>query len=236
MRLFDELCRTLFPGRCAYCGKVIDPADELCAACARSACRVPLPICFGCGRSKKDCDCGGAHNPYISAFAAPYYYDGEIREAIHRMKFKGKTDTAPVLAHDMADFAREVFRGIHFDLVTYVPMTDREKRERGLNQSLVLARNVADRLQIPLVETMEKLYETQRQRELNRWERCGNVFGAFDVINEDAVDDRRILLCDDVTTTCSTVSECAKMLKIFNAREVFCLTAAVGRPRAEQKG
>jgi ComF family protein len=233
MKLFSALVNVVFPHRCGLCGKVVDPDTELCDNCARMTCRVPTPICFACGRSKKDCDCGGAHGRFVAAFAAPYYYRDAVRDAIHRLKFEGQTDVADTLARDMTEFAKEVFWGVRFDCVTFVPMTSREIRERGFNQSRLLAERVANGLELEAEALLTKLYETQRQRELTGWDRSGNVLGVFDVTSPDRVEGRRILLCDDLTTTRSTLTECAKMMKLYGAREVYCLTAAVGASRSE---
>lgn len=235
-QFFETAKRLFYPQRCAYCGRVIDPFTELCDACAQEVCRVPPPICFACARSKKDCDCGGAHNRFVTAFAAPFYFDGSVRTAIHRLKFSGDTDVAAPLSREMANFACEVFAHVQFDCATFVPMTDREQKERGFNQSRLLCVGAAKALGIPTQPLLCKLYETRRQRELSRWERSGNVLGVFDVVDPSLVAGKRILLCDDVTTSRSTLTECAKMLRIYGAREVFCLTAAVVSPRDNRKG
>ncbi len=236
MKLFSALMTVFFPQRCVYCGKVIDPGETLCGVCAQGACRVPLPVCFACGKAKKDCDCGGAYGRYIAAIAAPYYYEGVIRRAIHRMKFQRQTDTAERLAREMTRFAREVYWGVRFDCVTFVPMTGREMRERGFNQSRLLAEGVAEGLELPLEPLLTKIFETGRQRGLDSLDRSGNVLGVFDVLRPEVVEGRRILLCDDLTTTRSTLNECAKMLILYGAREVFCLTAAVSVSRKNEKG
>ena len=223
----DLLRYTVFPRRCTFCGRVVDPERELCVRCADTPCRILPPICFACGKSKKDCDCGGGHSRFITALAAPFYYAGELRIAIHRMKFKGQKQVAELLAREMASFARQVYWGVHFDAVTFVPMTDKEQRERGFNQSRLLAEGVAKALDLECAALLVKIFETRRQHALPSRERSGNLLGAFDVCGRDAVAGKRILLCDDLSTTHSTLTECAKMLKLYGAREVFCLTACV---------
>ena len=88
-------------------------------------------------------------------------------------------------------------------------------------------------LSLPCEDVLCKIYETARQHDLSRRMRSGNVLGVFDVHAPDVVRDKRILLCDDVCTSGTTLSECAKMLCLYGAREVFCLSATVSFPYAQ---
>lgn len=235
-QVFDLLRRVryvVYPRRCALCGRVVAPGTEICPKCGVSVRRVPLPICPQCGCGKRDCTCGKHRSRFVSAFAAPFYYVGVVREGVRRLKFHAEPEIAEVLGREMARFARKAYAGVLFDMVTFVPMTRRELRERRYNQSELLARAAAQELLLPCVPTLEKLYETDRQRVLDHRRRSGNVFGVFEAIDPQAIRGKRILLCDDLRTTGATLTECAKMLRIRGAREVLCLTAAVGYPKKE---
>lgn len=225
-----------YPRRCALCGKVVAPTQEICSACKASAHRVPLPVCPYCGCGRKDCACEKHRSRFAAAFASPFYYEGCVREGIRRLKFHAEPEIAEALGREMASFARQAYAGVRFDMVTFVPMTRREKRDRRYNQSELLAASAAKALLLPCVPTLEKLYETRRQRTLDHRRRSGNVFGVFEVIDPKSIEGRRILLCDDLRTTGATLTECAKMLRIRGAREVLCLTAAVGYPKRERSG
>lgn len=225
-----------YPRRCAFCGKVVEPQQALCPACAAAAHRVMLPICPYCGCHIRDCACEKHRSRFTAAFAAPFYYDGCVRDAIMRMKFRGEPEIAETLGREMGAFAERVFTGVQIDMVTFVPMTQLELRKRRYNQSELLARATAKELLLPCGATLEKLFETRRQRTLNRLRRSGNVFGVFEVICPQTIEGKRILLCDDLLTTGATLNECAKMLRIRGAREVLCLTAAVNDPKQETIG
>ena len=150
-QLSDLLRRVRFvvyPRRCALCGTVVAPDTEICARCASTAHRVPTPICLHCGCGKRDCACGGRRNRFVAAFASPFYYKGVVREGIRRLKFRAEPDVADVLGREMARFARRAYAGVRFDLVTFVPMTRRELRERRYNQSELLAKAAAEELGI----------------------------------------------------------------------------------------
>ncbi len=240
MRQADELLRRVryvfFPRRCALCGRVVEPDTEICSRCAESAHRVPEPICPHCGCGCRDCTCGKRRSRFAAAFASPFYYEGVVCAGIRRLKFCKEPDVADVLGREMARFVRRAYAGVRFDLVTFVPMTRRELRERGYNQSELLANAAAQELLLPCVPTLEKIYETQRQRSLDQRRRSGNVFGVFEAVDPQAIRGKRVLLCDDLRTTGTTLTECAKMLRIRGAREVLCLTAAVGFPKKKQSG
>lgn len=225
-----------YPRRCALCGAVVAPGAEMCSRCKTSAHRVPPPICPYCGCGKRDCVCEKHRSRFSAAFASPFYYTGVVRKGVRRLKFHAEPDVALVLGREMALCARREYADVRFDLVTFVPMTRREKRERRYNQSELLANAAAEELRLPCVPTLEKIYETNSQRSLDHRRRSGNVFGVFEATDPQAIRDKRILLCDDLRTTGATLTECAKMLRIRGAREVFCLTAAVGYPKRERSG
>ena len=236
---FSEIVHALryafLPRRCAFCGKVVEPQTPYCTVCAETVHRVTTPICYRCARSETDCDCNKRRNRFVAAFASPFYYDGMVRESIRRFKFCHDLDNGEVLGEEMGRFAQSVYREVHIDFVTHVPMTETELRERGYNQSELLARRAAQTLLLPHEAVLTKLYETERQRTMSERRRSGNVLGVFDVSEPSLVYGKRILLCDDICTTGATLTECAKMLMIYGAREVLCLTAAVGLPNPNGK-
>ena len=224
-----------FPKRCCFCGKVIPPTADACTDCDECVQRIEPPICYACGCSRRHCICGEKHSPFVAAYAAPFYYADGVRNGIHRMKFRHEPELAESYGREMARFAREVYKDVKIDFVTFVPMTETEKRERGYNQSELLAVETAAGLTLPMLPALEKLYETRRQRTLRERQRSGNVLGVFEA-DEKTVRGKRILLCDDLKTTGATLNECAKMLMLRGAREVLCLTAAVKRPDPKKKG
>jgi ComF family protein len=113
------------------------------------------------------------------------------------------------------------------DMVMPVPLHTKRLRMRGFNQALLLAVGAAERFNIPLVyDNLVRVRYTRPQVELSGLERTANVQGAFQLARPDAVEDKRILLVDDVYTTGSTMNECAKVLKDTGAAAVIVLTLA----------
>ena len=223
-----------FPRRCCFCGKVIVPTETECDKCREEVMRVEFPICFKCGAGKDKRICKKNKNRFITAFAAPFYYCGEVKTGILRLKSNGEKGIAEPFAEMMANFVKIAYDGVKFDYVTYVPMTEKELGERGYNQSELMASHMARELGLPCKGVISKLYETKRQRNLSEKYRSGNVLGVFDVPRREEVVNKRILLCDDVLTTGATLTECAKMLSVSGAREIMCITAAVGLPKKKR--
>jgi ComF family protein len=115
-------------------------------------------------------------------------------------------------------------------LVVPVPLYSRKLRQRGFNQSEVIVRAalkhaVQDRLTLDTA-VLERRRETQTQTGLTRHQRRENIRGAFVVAKPQKVKGREILLVDDVFTTGTTVSECARILRRAGASKVFVATVA----------
>jgi ComF family protein len=148
-------------------------------------------------------------------------------EAISRLKYGGLTRLARPLGNLLAEYQDPDFKLSENDLVIPVPLHTRRLRERGFNQSLLLARQVSRRRSIPLNFTaLQRARQTQPQTQLSGPERRKNVRGAFEVRKREAVKGKRILLIDDVFTTGATVQECAYVLREAGATEVQVLTLA----------
>ena len=147
-------------------------------------------------------------------------FEGALAEAIHQFKFHGiKRLSRPLsdllITIDIPDT----------DGCVPVPLSIQGLRERGFNQSLLLARNIARQKNLPLfMDVLHKRKETPPQLGLSASERRSNLNGAFQAIK--TVQGKRLLLVDDVITTGSTVAECSKQLLKAGARQVIVLSIA----------
>ena len=224
----------LFTQRCKYCGRVIDIRKESCEPCENSIREITGVVCFKCGKEKKKCDRHG-QILFYEKLCAPYYYSGAIKTLIWRLKFRNKTDIADFLGEQMAKSVVTKYEGYDFDLITYVPTTKKDTKNRGYNQAELLAKKLSQILGVPCEEILVKKYETAPQHTLPEMKRTGNLLGVFDVAEKADIEFKRILLCDDVKTTGATLNECAKTLLIGGAAEVFCVTAAVTEKETEPK-
>ncbi len=222
-RLLDELKRSFFPHHCFLCNEVLHPHQRLCKECADKAPYILPPICERCGRSKDECHCG-KHRRAFARCISPFYHKGVAQGGIYTLKSEGFAVTVAGFATEMAEVVRREYGGIPFDYVTAVPLHKRELLDRGFNQAEKLGQALAQRMGISYATVLTKITVTAPQKELTAVERSGNLLGVFDVCGE--VAGKTILLVDDVITTGATLDECAKMLKIFGAEEVYAVTAA----------
>lgn len=183
-----------------------------------------------CGADKKYCSCGG-RNSAFNAFTAPFYYEKEIREAIAAFKFHGQKANAEFLGEEMARRVSQAFSDAQFDIITAVPLSKKGMSVRGYNQSELLAKRVYKILGAPYERTLIKKYDVPAQHTLTAAQRRANVAGIFDVPANRLkfTEGKRILLCDDIRTTGSTLAECSRVLRDSGALSVHCVCAAAGR-------
>ncbi len=214
MRLFSWLLDLIYPPKCTFCGKLLKLSEtDICASC-----RLELPRCeYGFKR--------GAH--YKECFSV-CYYEKNVRRSIRRFKFSGQRQFASVYGKLMAMLILE--KQIEFDLLTWVPLSKQRKKKRGYCQTKLIAETIGAELGTEPIELLKKIKDKPAQSSLKKFsERQGNVTGAYQVILEEQLQNKTILLVDDVITSGATLSECSRMLKNAGAKSILCVTFAVTR-------
>jgi len=230
----------IYPPRCLMCRK-FSPYDEisstsnyLCSDCSADLNPITNPLCTVCGvpfSSPKGenhlCENCIRKKPYYELARAPYLYSGKLKNAIQRFKYNSETHLNTSLGGLLLNFVQKIFHKLNEYIIIPVPLHKRKLRERGYNQSLLLAKSLSRNLDVRLdyLSFTRKRY-TLNQAGLRRKERKTNVKNAFSVMDIKAVEDRKILLIDDVFTTGYTLNECARTLKKSGAAEVICITLA----------
>ncbi len=107
-------------------------------------------------------------------------------------------------------------------------MTAKSKKKRGYNQCYYLAKGISENLGIEhKPDVLSKIYSTKIQHETRYYLRKGNLTGVFDVENPSDVKDKTVLICDDISTSGETLNECAKMLWLYGAKEIYCIALAL---------
>ena len=157
---------------------------------------------------------------------APLRYEGAVRDALHRYKFQGVTAYAGVFGRLVARCIDERLRG-EYDLISWVPLSSQRLRERGYDQAMLIAMAAALELGDVAVETLRKRRDAAPQSVTGSIEkRRANISGAYEVIDPELVEGRRILLIDDIVTTGATAAECARTLGGAGAAKVVCAALA----------
>ena len=215
MGFISSFMDLLFPPKCAFCGKVLDASgDAWCSRCTES-----LPFTLAGGRQE------GQHYDFC---ISPLYYKGAVRKSLLRYKFKGVTAYADVYGRVLADCIREN-PDIGYDVISWVPLSNKRKKTRGYDQAMILALATALQLDDVAVETLKKPHDVQAQSELlGRDERSANISGAYEATDPELIEGKCVLLIDDIVTTGSTLSECASVLLAAGASRVVCAALARG--------
>lgn len=207
----------LFPPKCVFCGKVLDTGEDgLCARCQRE-----LPWL-----TDGEAELTGE---FFSLCAASLRYQDKVRDSVRRYKFKGRRGYHKLYGRLVAQCVHDHLAG-RYDLITWVPLSPQRKKERGYDQAFLLASAAALELGEVAVEALRKERNTDPQSGLTEdAQRRANVLGAYTPVDPELVAGKRVLLIDDVVTTGSTLSECARMLRTMGAEDVVC--AALARAR-----
>lgn len=151
-------------------------------------------------------------------------FQGPLRKALHRLKYRNDSLLGAALAPGLAIFVSSLDH--EAEAVVPVPLARRRLRQRGYNQIELVARPLAENMNLPYQpQSVARTRETRSQVSLGRQDRWANVQGAF-LADEASVAGKRILLVDDVATTGSTVDACAAALRQAGAISVFAVTLA----------
>jgi len=215
----------LFPRWCVGCGK---EGDFICSSCRSSLSWVVPPVCPRCGVPQPDGNlCPGCHNQQmtIDGIRSPFRFEGVIRQAVHQLKYQNLRAIAAPLALFLADYLAS--NPVPGEVLVPVPLHPKRLRERGYNQSELLAKELSKFTQLLLVAdclTRERPSPPQ-VRAATLEERQSNVKGAFNCF-DDRLRGKPVLLIDDVSTSGATLNACAAALKAHGALSVWGLTLA----------
>ena len=164
---------------------------------------------------------------FFSECVSALYYEGAVKEAILRYKFGGAEAYAPAFGELVAERIYQDLDG-KYDILSWVPLAPDHLRRRGYDQAYLIAKNAGDRLCRPVVPVLKKKRNVRAQSGTKtKDQRRANIAGAYTVPDPAAVTGKRVLLIDDIVTTGSTLSECAKMLLMAGAEDVMCATLAM---------
>lgn len=229
--VLTPLLDLLFPPRCAHCGRQGQEGGRLCLDCRAQIIRLAPPWCPQCGlpqASPGPCRACQVQPPRLTGIRSAAWYSGPLRPAIHALKYKNARDLAEPLASLLETPWNSLPNPI--DAVIPVPLHAARERERGYNQSLLLARGLTRWAHVPIESDMVvRARPTVPQVTLQAHERQRNVAQAFALahhVPRARVVDRTFVLIDDVCTTGATLAACAATLQAAGAAAVWAVTVA----------
>ena len=215
MNVFKTLKDLLFPTRaiCVCCGsKAGMPREWICESCRRRLARNWI---------------GAFQEHRMDGMAVAYRYAGPAGGMVRALKYNSATGLTEMMANDMLRAYRQIMpTGVQ--VVCAVPMHKKRLRQRGFNQSELLARAIAKKLDLPYENLLVRTRNTQQQARLHGAARRSNLVNAFQAAKP--IDGKNVLLVDDVYTSGQTAHQCERVLREAGAGKVFLLTFAKGNP------
>ena len=224
--LLNNLYNIFFPIKCGYCDEITGNGSFVCEKCNKNIdleeiknrckyCGTKLfdkdRICVKCKKEKK----------YYDEFIFFSEYEDVLKNKMLAYKFNDKKYLKDFFVQELA----KCVNGINADYVIGVPISKKRLKERGYNQTNLIAKEIGKTLNIEYIPNMlVKIKETEHQSKLSKTERKFNIKNSFKVADIYNVDNKEILLIDDIFTTGATVNECSKMLKKAGAKKVVVAT------------
>lgn len=216
MMVLELLKELLFPRKCVFCGGILSRNESgICRAC-----RTELPAYEG-----------ERLLPEADGCCILWYYEGAVRESLHRFKFCSRPDYAEVYGPVLAMKLRQRFPDAQ--LLTWVPVSDARLKKRGYDQSELLAKSAARELGLSAERLLEKYRDNPAQSGLDSASaRRDNVRDVYRVCGDAA--GKRIVLIDDILTTGATAGECVRLLRQAGAERLYLAAVASGRSGKEK--
>jgi ComF family protein len=186
------------------------------------------PFCPRCGKPQASgivCASCRQRPTQLDGARSAFRFDEAIRKAIHQLKYRNLKAISACLAELLADYLRE--NPLPGEALIGVPLHPRRLKERGYNQSSLLAEELGRRTGLPVIEgCLFRIKQAQPQvRAVDVEERRRNVAEAF-VCRDERASGKQIILVDDVCTSGATLESCAEALKKKGATSVWGLTLA----------
>lgn len=225
MGIWSDLWELFFPRVCLICGKrLLKEEEHLCFRCLSGLPRTRMHL--KADNEVEKCFWGKFPIERASAFLF-YAKGGEVRKLLFSLKYYGNSDLGCFLGRCMAQelLSSGFFKGV--DYIVPVPMHPRKRKERGYNQSEMLAQGLSSVTGIPVApHLLVKTQHVGSQTRKGNYERWMNVKDVFECPLGEELENKHVLLVDDVLTTGATVVACADALGNIPGLQISVLTLA----------
>ena len=233
-KITDILLDLLFPRRCAVCDNITDRfGSGVCRACQGKIVYIKTPFCMKCGKQLQGeeeelcLDCRRKKHEYIQGTALYDY--GSMADSLFRFKYGGRQEYAEFYGRQLYEKKAGWLSAIRPDALIPVPVHVSRKRQRGYNQSELIARALSEYSGIPVnTRLISRVKKTLPQKNLSERERQNNLKRAFKIRQND-VKLSTIVIIDDIYTTGSTIDAMAQVLKSAGIQKVYYMALAIGR-------
>jgi len=227
----------LYPRNCVQCGAPSpDALSYLCWDCLSDTPKIEAPFCVCCGdpvagdiQHDYTCFACSRETPAFDAARSAVLYEGAVGAGLRDLKYHQAVWMARDLASLLFACVHAEYPDLDFNFISAVPLHPTRRRERGYNQSGLLATALARRMGVPYRgKAVRRIRPTISQTGLTAPQRAANVYDAFRIGLFQRLKGKRVLLVDDVMTTGATVNACAKALKNGGVQTVHVVTVARG--------
>lgn len=206
----------MFPERCVLCGEVVRKDCFLCETCMQPCAELEMPT------SRADCE-----SARRLRCLAVFSYDGLVKQALHAYKFSGQKHRGRAFAYLLYTHIQMKFADVGFEAIVYVPMNPANKKKRPYDQAAVLASHLSALLEIPCLQGVLLRREHGRsQHTLGAGQRQENSRQSLMVGDAAPIQDKTVLLVDDIITTGATINRCSELLRANGAKEVYAAGVA----------
>lgn len=228
--LKETIVDLIFPKFCLGCEK---EGEWLCRNCSQKILEVETQVCPECSRISplgRYCKRHQKRWGISGIIVATYYEEGPIKELIHNFKYNHIFELGPVLGEYLVKVLKKNDKLLAGNLlITAVPLHFWRRSQRGFNQSEILADYLSSRLELPKnFKILRKIRLTSPQVKFSGAKRRENLKNSFVFTKKINFLGRTLIIVDDVTTTGTTLNECARVLRKAGAKKVWGLVVSKG--------
>lgn len=219
---------TIFPIECIGCKKEGKWICDECFSKIELMEAQHCPICNDESELGMLCEKCEGKSRVEQILVVTHYDDKIVARAIHLLKYKNIKDLALPLSLILAKYIKKL--KLKNSLLIPIPLHKKKLRERGFNQTELIARKISEKLAIPLDPSiLSKIKNTKSQMSLDPLTRRKNIKGAFRCDEPREIKGKTIILLDDVCTTSATLEECAKVIHLHKPKKIIAAVLARGR-------
>ena len=213
MEIIENILNLIYPPVCGFCGKICN--EYLCKKCEIKIKKYEIVSV------RKN------NNTYFKEILCIFKYEDLIRNILIKYKFQNKSYLYKTFIKIILKNKKICGFLKNYDIIIPVPISKKRNRQRGYNQSYLIAREIAKQINLKHEKNcFVKQKDTIEQSKLDKNQRKINVQNAYKIIDKEKIINKKIILLDDIYTTGNTVNECAKMLEQAGARMIGVLTIA----------
>lgn len=228
---FQKFLDLLFPMKCAGCAQA---GEALCRDC-REKIKYKQCFCAFCGT--KDIDYGACRKcvdfydiSSTKIYWTVHYKNPSVKKLIKDLKYRSASSVVDVLGKLLTAKIKNIAPSLdnNMSVIIPVPLHKRKIRERGFNQSELLAKYLADKINLPIEKNiLIKIKNTSSQViASSRRERLNNLKGSFDIRDAGKIKNKTVILVDDVITTGATIIEASRTLKKAGCKNIIAVVVA----------